>query len=438
MVIYCTNCGTKLEDDDVFCMNCGIKIEKNNMPKNSTLKLNNRDKKKAKKQLKKLTGGFLLNRNFTAQLDLNHLSISEGMEIKKQLSKEIDKGQIKSDEVGNRLNEILYKYNHSTQLVNEFLKSKEIKSKIIQNHLSKEQVSQIEYKLIKEVRLMPKEQLPKEEVNQLLNREFNKEINKAIQINKQQKKLEEIKNKEKEFEANRVHYVENIITKSCPDVKLSSFEKERIKSMQLEGTIPQKKIKLREMAKDMLKTHKKIGKYDFAGQLIEQGGFTNKVDIISLQKHARKDSDYLSNVFIKIFENNIKIVGSEIAPVYIEFSMTPKYRGIVGKDRTIFFNDITGIGHSGNELHLNLNNNEKLIFKGKNTIHKEENIEKFYNSLNRAWEKFKNNENEKLIATTEKTEISAADELMKYAELYEKGLLSEEEFNAMKKKLLGI
>ena len=33
---------------------------------------------------------------------------------------------------------------------------------------------------------------------------------------------------------------------------------------------------------------------------------------------------------------------------------------------------------------------------------------------------------------------SNADELMKYGELYEKGLLSEEEFNAMKKKLLGL
>ena len=33
---------------------------------------------------------------------------------------------------------------------------------------------------------------------------------------------------------------------------------------------------------------------------------------------------------------------------------------------------------------------------------------------------------------------SNADELMKYAELYEKGLLTEEEFNTMKKKLLGL
>ena len=35
-------------------------------------------------------------------------------------------------------------------------------------------------------------------------------------------------------------------------------------------------------------------------------------------------------------------------------------------------------------------------------------------------------------------EVSAADELMKYAELYEKGILSEDEFNAIKKKLLQL
>lgn len=437
MVIYCTNCGTKLEDEDVFCMNCGIKIEKNNIPKKSTLKLNNKDKKKAKKQLKKLTGGFLLNKNFTALLDLNHLSISEGMEIKKQLSKEIEKGQIKSDDVGNRLNEILYKYSHSTQLVNEFLKSKEIKSKIIQNHLSKEQVSQIEYKLTKKVRLMPKEHLTKEEVNKLLNKEFIKEINKAIQINKQKKEQEEKKKKEIELNNNRFRYINKQIKESCPDIQLASFEKKCIDSIQLNNV----EKELNEMAKHIINTHKKIGKYDFAGKLIEEGGFTNKVDIVSLEKHARKDSDYLSYVFLKIFENNIKIVGSKFKPIYISLamiSMTPKYKCVEGKDRTIFFKDITSIGYSNEEIQLILVNNEKLILNAEKSYNKNENIEKFYNSLNSAWEKFKNNENEKTIATTEKTEISAADELMKYAELYEKGLLTEEEFDAMKKKLLGI
>ena len=39
---------------------------------------------------------------------------------------------------------------------------------------------------------------------------------------------------------------------------------------------------------------------------------------------------------------------------------------------------------------------------------------------------------------TPKDNASDADALMKYAELYEKGLLTEEEFNAKKKELLGL
>lgn len=53
--------------------------------------------------------------------------------------------------------------------------------------------------------------------------------------------------------------------------------------------------------------------------------------------------------------------------------------------------------------------------------------------------------NQNILDTSEETSTnnsepitSNADELMKYAELYEKGLLTEEEFSALKKKLLGL
>ena len=51
--------------------------------------------------------------------------------------------------------------------------------------------------------------------------------------------------------------------------------------------------------------------------------------------------------------------------------------------------------------------------------------------------KSKNNETVN-ASSTHKNEVTSADELMKYAELYEKGLLSEDEFNAIKKKLLQL
>ena len=47
MVVFCTNCGTKLDDDDAFCMNCGTKVyninkDKNLLNKSSGSNLENR------------------------------------------------------------------------------------------------------------------------------------------------------------------------------------------------------------------------------------------------------------------------------------------------------------------------------------------------------------------------------------------------------------
>lgn len=66
--------------------------------------------------------------------------------------------------------------------------------------------------------------------------------------------------------------------------------------------------------------------------------------------------------------------------------------------------------------------------------------EEDFNLLHQAWLDYNNpNTKEQVVEkVTVEPQVSAADELMKYAELYEKGLLTEEEFNAMKKKLLGL
>ena len=66
--------------------------------------------------------------------------------------------------------------------------------------------------------------------------------------------------------------------------------------------------------------------------------------------------------------------------------------------------------------------------------------EEDFKLVHQAWLDYNNPNNkeqsvEKVIV---EPQVSVADELMKYGELYEKGLLTEEEFNAMKKKLLGL
>lgn len=352
MVQFCTNCGTKLGDEDNFCMNCGTKLNNNfssSIPKSNiqNIQITQTEKKEAKKELKRITGRFGLNTSFTKTMRSNGLTIEDGLAIQGQLKKEINSGEIKSGGVETRINQLISKY----------------------------------------------------------------------------KKENEIKN-------NRVPYIENIIKESCPNIELASFEKNYINNLKLNGlNIEQTKEKLNEAANKIINAHKKIGKYDFAGLLIEDGGFTNRVDIVTYQKNLRKDSDFMSNVYLKIFENNIKIEGSEFLP----FTFRPR----TGIDMTIFFRDITIIDYSNNdagEININLSNKTKLRLKAYRGDEKY--IENFYKLLKNAWENFKNNEDEKNTSINE--EVSPSDELMKYAELYEKGLLTEEEFSTIKKKLLEL
>lgn len=365
MVQFCINCGTKLEEDYIFCTNCGTKVN-NDIPSSipkSDIEENQitlTEKREAKRELKRITGGFLLSNNFSDTLHSYGLKNIDGINIQEQLKHEINSGKIKRAGVEPRLHQLILEY--------KYQKEKEKKEKIKTN----------------------------------------------------------------EFKKNKLPYIENIIKESNPDIELATFEKRHIENLNLDSfNIVGMKRTLNTLATNIINEHEKVGDYDFAGILVEDGGFTNRVDIISLQKNLRKAEDYRSNVFLKIFENNIKIVGSEIKP----FSFRPR----TGRDMTIFFRDITTIDYSNNnsgEIYFNLNNNTKLKLEAyKND---EKYIANFYKILNNTLENFKNNENKKNININEKDDVNTADKLIKYAELYEKGLLNEEEFNAIKKKLLKL
>ena len=109
MANYCTNCGAKLRKDDNFCTNCGTKIDKSdiNHLKSSPDSL---EKKKAKKELKKVVGGRLsYNTTFSSALREEGLDlVNTGEAIKKQVEKEIDSGQIKSGGVEFRVNQLIH------------------------------------------------------------------------------------------------------------------------------------------------------------------------------------------------------------------------------------------------------------------------------------------------------------------------------------------
>ena len=79
---------------------------------------------------------------------------------------------------------------------------------------------------------------------------------------------------------------------------------------------------------------------------------------------------------------------------------------------------------------LSLINQEKL----KIIFSEEEKGELFY----KIWHEYKENQENKTSSSPQESDNSIGEDILKYAELYEKGLLTEEEFSALKKKLLGL
>lgn len=440
MVIFCTNCGSKLDDDSAFCSNCGNKVEKSNKKRKGLfgkLKreielMNDEDIREAKKEVKRVVGGVKLNDSFLNELNKYGLSLNDGISIKTKLNSEIYSGEIKKADVKNRVNELLLENKlrleyeiEEFRFIDELFESEEIKSKIRTEKISKSQINSIKTTLKNKVRFA-KNKISKEEIKKDAGIELEKEIC-NIKINEQEMK-------KKNLLENKVKYVEDKIKESHPEIKLENFEKTYINNIKLYGTFDEIKNELNLITNKLINTHEKIGEYDFSGILIESGDFKRAGSEFRVVKPVTKDNDYKSYVFLKIFEDKIRIVGSEIKP----FSFNPR----AGRDMTIFFVDLININYSisfnypNGEINFELSNHTrlKLISSGDDG----KNIEIFYNLLNNVWAEFKNNKNESNIISNQNDRISTADELIKYAELYEKGFLSEDEFNALKKKLLGL
>lgn len=109
-------------------------------------------------------------------------------------------------------------------------------------------------------------------------------------------------------------------------------------------------------------------------------------------------------------------------------------------NRTVYFSDITGIDFDKAGL-FHITDSINIVIKGGENITliyvKEEN----FNLINSKWTEYKKNidkpQNTTILETRPTETLSIADELAKYAELYEKGVLTEDEFIAIKQNLIG-
>ena len=110
---FCINCGNKLGKDDKYCTNCGTRID-------NPSKTDEMEKKKAKKELKRVIGGkFIYHKSFGNKLNYTGLDLSTvGRAIRDQLEREIDSGQIRSEDIESRTDQLIaeHKIKHEEEM----------------------------------------------------------------------------------------------------------------------------------------------------------------------------------------------------------------------------------------------------------------------------------------------------------------------------------
>ena len=99
---FCINCGNRLGKDDKYCTNCGTRIDNPSVS-------DEMEKKKAKRELKRVIGGkFIYHKSFGNKLYYNGLDLSVvGRAIREQLEMEIESGQIGSEDIESRIDQLI-------------------------------------------------------------------------------------------------------------------------------------------------------------------------------------------------------------------------------------------------------------------------------------------------------------------------------------------
>ena len=310
-------------------------------------------------------------------------------------------------------------------IVDKYLESDEIRTKIKDYHLDEEVILKIRQNIKRKIGEKDLDKITEKEIKELLDKEL---VNEKIL-------------KENRFKSNIKIYVENLIKDSCPEPELTSFERDFIRSIKLNGSIDSMEEELNSISEKIIENRNKLGKIDSMGVLIEDGGYKNKGPIFDFDHDTRlmKADAIKTDVFIKIFEDKLELIEANLTD-YLSLNS-------LNRKRLIYFKDVVllnmgyrerpireGILLKGNVesksgIELSLINHEKLklIFSEKDKELK----------LYQTWQKYKEKQN-KADSSPQNSSNNVSEDIVKYAELYEKGLLTDEEFSALKKKLLGL
>ena len=143
-----------------------------------------------------------------------------------------------------------------------------------------------------------------------------------------------------------------------------------------------------------------------------------KCRILEIRRNWRgADIEHINSAYVTIHEDNIEL----------------RKKGLVIKSdlgtTNFYYNDISsmtydkpGLFHTTSNININLYSGEKFVLQKVKV--------EYYEQLHEKWEAFKKN--------PQKTNNVSSDSLLKYAELYKEDLITEEEFKAIKQKLIGI
>lgn len=165
----------------------------------------------------------------------------------------------------------------------------------------------------------------------------------------------------------------------------------------------------------------------FGIDLTNRQWFQCSIEEIKYSTFTNQPQRNIDTAYVVINDDNIEIMKES---VWIKSNMGT---------RKIFFNNITSIDYDARGM---LHASSSAIINTKSAEHiqlKFVNQEKF-DMMNDAFEAYmeKTNNPQQTSVQQNVSTVSAADELLKYAELYERGLLTKEEFEMKKSQLLGL
>ncbi len=233
-----------------------------------------------------------------------------------------------------------------------------------------------------------------EDINDFMGEEYSEKYNKYLKDSKA-KNLEKEKEKARKEEEKRI----------------KNLEKERENARKEE----ERRIKNLEKRKEKVMNLKEKFNIDFTGKK----WFECTIEEVKYSTFSNQPRRNVDTAYVVIDDDCIVILKES---VFIKSNMG---------SRQIFYDNISSIDYDARGL-FHLSNGMIINTKSAEHIQLKYVSEENYNLVHDAFEKYKR----KPLETTIISQSNKADDLVKYAELFEKGLISEEEFNELKNEII--